>query len=294
MTGCFRHYLRGEINLYVSYKVTLCTMSASRVVVRMSREGLGTLRAAILKHAGNLESLLRPSWPDAEGIGNEMYGLVDTLMAAGVDQRWFSGYALVEGEEVMLTTPGICAVSFDFSMSFGDNILTKNNFIIVPLQAVGNIIISCVCTAHEKFQLNPPNWQGVIVRGSCLLTKRDMHRFKMLCKDGHLIPEDYRIYEDWSATNKSQERYIRVKDGLLSEGEVQDMNDKENFYDEELYKERVRGFFLAYHQVVAYQRWLSFRPADLEHFREFEVSFFIAGNVTDHLHMPFCSNGIKF
>jgi hypothetical protein len=93
-------------------------MSASRVIVRMSREGLGTLCAAILKHAGNIESLLRPSWPDAEGIGIEMYGLVDTLMAAGVDQTWFSEYALVEGEEVMLTTPGICAVSFDFRMSF--------------------------------------------------------------------------------------------------------------------------------------------------------------------------------
>jgi hypothetical protein len=60
-------------------------MSASHVVVRMSREGLGTLCTAILKHGGNLESLLRPSWPNAEGIGNEMYILVDTLMAAGVD-----------------------------------------------------------------------------------------------------------------------------------------------------------------------------------------------------------------
>ena len=100
-------------------------MSTSCVVVRMSWEGLGTLRAAILKHAGNLESLLRPSLPNAEGIGIEMYGLVNTLMASGVDQKWFSGYTLVEGEEVMLTTPGIRAVSFDFSMSFFGNILTK-------------------------------------------------------------------------------------------------------------------------------------------------------------------------
>jgi hypothetical protein len=132
------------------------------------------------------------------------------------------------------------------------------------------------------------------VRGSRLLTKRDMRRFKKLCEDGHLIPEDNRIYEDWSSINKSWERYIRIKDGLLSEGEVQDMNDKENFYNKEPYKERVRGFFLAYHQVVAYQRWLLFPPADLERFCEFEVSFFSAGNVTDHSHMPFCSNGINF
>jgi hypothetical protein len=53
------------------------------------------------------------------------------------------------------------------------------------------------------------------------------------------------------------------------------MIDEENFYDEEPYEEWVRGFFLAYHQVVAYQRWLSDCPADLEHFREFEVSFLV-------------------
>jgi hypothetical protein len=51
------------------------------------------------------------------------------------------------------------------------------------------------------------------------------------------------------------------------------MNDEENFYDKGLYEERVCGFFLAYHQVVAYHRWLLFRPADLERFHEFEVSF---------------------
>ncbi len=113
------------------------------------------------------------------------------------------------------------------------------------------------------------------MRGSRLLTKRDMHRFKKLCEDGHLIPEDYRIYKDWSSINKLRERYIRIKDGLLSEGEVQDMNDEENFYDKEPYEGRVRGFFLVYHQVVAYQRWLLDRPADLERFSEFEVSFLV-------------------
>ncbi len=113
------------------------------------------------------------------------------------------------------------------------------------------------------------------MRGLRLLTKRDMHRFKKLCENGHSIPEDYRIYEDWSSINKSQERYIQIKDGLLLEGEVQDMNNEENFYNDEPYEERVHGFFLAYHQVVAYQRWLSDRPADLERFCEFEVSFLV-------------------
>ncbi len=86
-------------------------------------------------------------------------------------------------------------------------------------------------------------------------------------------PVDYRIFEDWPATDKLRERYIWIKDGLISEGEVQEMNNEENFYDEGPYEERVHSFFLAYHQVVAYHRWLSFRPANLERFCEFEVSF---------------------
>ncbi len=105
--------------------------------------------------------------------------------------------------------------------------------------------------------------------------KRDMHKFKNLCKDGLLGPGDYGNFKDWSAIKKSQEKYIRIsiKDGLISEGEVQDMNNEENFYNEGPYKKCIRGFFLAYHQVVAYHCWLSFRPADLECFHEFEVSF---------------------
>ncbi len=46
-----------------------------------------------------------------------MYHLVDTLMLNGVDQKWFSSYALVEGAEVMLRTPENCAVSLGFCLS---------------------------------------------------------------------------------------------------------------------------------------------------------------------------------
>jgi hypothetical protein len=158
-------------------------------------------------------------------------------------------------------------------LSACDDVLTNNFFAATSLQAAGNVIISCVQAAHEKYQSNPPDWQDVIMRGWCLLTKQDMRKFKTLCKDGLLGPGDYGIFEDWSAINKSQEKYICIKDGLISEGEVQEMNNEENFYDEGPYEERVRGFFLAYHQVAAYHRWLSFRPADLERFCEFEVSF---------------------
>ncbi len=158
-------------------------------------------------------------------------------------------------------------------MSACDDVLTNRFFAVTSLQAAGNVIISCIQAAHKKYQSNPPDWQDVIVRGWRLLMKRDMHKFKNLCEDGLLGPGDYGIVEDWSVINKLQEKYIHIKDRLILEGEVQDMNNEENFYDEGLYEERVRIFFLAYHQVVAYHCWLLFRPADLEHFCEFEVSF---------------------
>jgi hypothetical protein len=50
------------------------------------------------------------------------------------------------------------------------------------------------------------------------------------------------------------------------------MNDEKNFYNEGPYQAHVCGFFLAYHQVLAYHWWLSFCWTDLEGYRKFEVS----------------------
>jgi hypothetical protein len=86
-----------------------------------------------------------------------------------------------------------------------------------------------------------------------------MDRFEEICKDGLLGLGDYVIFEDWLAINRSRDGYIRIKDGLVSEGEVQEMNKEENFYDEEPYKAHVCAFFLAYHQCLkAYLQYLVF------------------------------------
>ncbi len=126
-------------------------------LLRFSQKRLAILRSAILGHAARLQALLRPSWPDAGEIQDKMYRLVDTLMSAGIDQKWFSGYALVEGAEVMLTTPEIRAVSLGFCLSACNDFLTNRIFAITSLQAAGNVIISCICVAHEKYQSNPPD-----------------------------------------------------------------------------------------------------------------------------------------
>ncbi len=82
-----------------------------RVVVRFTRRSLGEPRAALMAHAGRLNSLLEPSWPGAEKVQEEMYYLVDTLVIHGEDQKWFSAFALIEGAEEMVTTEEIRAVS---------------------------------------------------------------------------------------------------------------------------------------------------------------------------------------
>ncbi len=117
--------------------------------------------------------------------------------------------------------------------------------------------------------MNPLDWQRVNEIGLHLLTKQDMERFEQMCEDGLLVGSDYGIFEDWLAIGRSRDGYIRIGDGLVLEGEVQEMNNKENFYDKKLYKARVCGFFLAYHQVLAYCRWLSFHLMDLERYCTF-------------------------
>jgi hypothetical protein len=68
-------------------------MPAFCIVVKFTRRSLGALCTALMAHAERLKSLLEPPWPDEEEVQEEMYALVDTLMAHGVDQKWFSAFA---------------------------------------------------------------------------------------------------------------------------------------------------------------------------------------------------------
>ncbi len=55
------------------------------------------------------------------------------------------------------------------------------NFISLVPQAAGNAVISCICTAHTKYESNPVDWQWVVEIGWRLLTKQDMERFEEMC-----------------------------------------------------------------------------------------------------------------
>jgi hypothetical protein len=70
-----------------------------------------------------------------------------------------------------------------------------------------------------------------------------MERFEEMCEDRLLGGSNYVIFEDWSAIDRSRDGYPRIRDRLVLEGEVQEMNNEENFYDEGPYKARVCAFF---------------------------------------------------
>jgi hypothetical protein len=112
-------------------------------------------------------------------------------------------------------------------------------------QAVGNAVISCIDAAHTKYESNLLDWQRGVEINWCLLTKQDMDRFKEMCKEGLWGPGDYGLFEDWLAIDGSREASIRIRYGLVLDGEIQEMNNKENFYNNGPYQARVCGFFLA-------------------------------------------------
>jgi hypothetical protein len=87
-------------------------MPVSCIVVKFTQRSLGALCAALMAHEERLNSLLEPSWPDVEIVQYEMYELVDTLMVHGVDQKWFSAFAQVEGAEEMVTTQEILVMNW--------------------------------------------------------------------------------------------------------------------------------------------------------------------------------------
>ncbi len=110
---------------------------------------------------------------------------------------------------------------------------------------MGNAVISCIHAAHMNYESNLLDQQRVVEIDWHLLMKQDMEMFEEMSEDGLLGPEDYGLFEYWPAINRSRDGYIRIRDGLVLEGEVQEMSNKENFYNEEPYKARVCGFFLA-------------------------------------------------
>jgi hypothetical protein len=139
------------------------------------------------------------------------------------------------------------------------------------------------------------DWQRAIVIGWRLLTRPDMERFKQMCEDRLLGLRYYEIFEDWLAINRLRDGYLRIKDGLVLEGEVQEMEDEENVYDKEPYKAHVHAFFLAFHELRAYRWWLLFRPTDLEHYCAKEITILFCKQIEQSPNTSYakCRMGVR-
>ncbi len=81
-------------------------------MVKFTWESLGALCTALMAHAKRLNSLLEPSWPNAEKVHEKMYNMVDTLMIHAVDQKWLSTFAKLGRMEEMVTSQKIRVVSW--------------------------------------------------------------------------------------------------------------------------------------------------------------------------------------
>jgi hypothetical protein len=117
-------------------------------------------------------------------------------------------------------------------------------------QAMGNAVISCIHAAHTKYESNLLDWQRVVEISYRLFMRQDMEKFQEMCKDGLLEQRDYGIFEDWLAIDRSRDGYIRSRDGLVLEGEIQEMNDEENF----MMRGRTRPVFVDFSWHTT--RWL--------------------------------------
>jgi hypothetical protein len=95
-----------------------------RVVVNFTQDSLDALCMALMAHAERLNSLLEPSWPNAEKVHEEMYNMVDTLMIHAVDQKWFSAFTKIGKMVEMMTSQEIRVVSW--GGSFGNFCNTSN------------------------------------------------------------------------------------------------------------------------------------------------------------------------
>jgi hypothetical protein len=117
-------------------------------------------------------------------------------------------------------------------------------------QATGNAVISCIHVAHTKYETNLLDWQRVVEISYHLFMRQDMERFQEMCKDGLLGQGDYGIIEDWLVIDRSRDGYIRIRDGLVLEGEIQEMNNKEIF----MTRGRTRPMFVDFSWCAT--RWL--------------------------------------
>ncbi len=109
-----------------------------------------------------------------------------------------------------------------------------------------------------------------------LLTRRDLGRLAVLCNESYdAVEGEYYLYENWQFSFLGCPTYIRIRNGVEGHEEHKESNYVGS--DDESWGDGIevtggREYFLAYHQWIAYFKWLQFRPEEAARYRQSEVS----------------------
>ncbi len=137
------------------------------------------------------------------------------------------------------------------------------------------VLVYIVDHANECFEANCLGWRDVISHANHLLTRRDLGRFAALCNEGYdAVEGEYYLYKNWQFLFLGCPTYIRIRNGVEGHKEVEGSNYVGS--DDESYSGSIEStggckYFLAYHQWIAFFKWLQFHPEEAARYHQFKV-----------------------
>ncbi len=147
-----------------------------------------------------------------------------------------------------------------------------------------NALIHVVDHANERFQANCSGWRDVISRANHLLTRRDLGGFAVLCNQSFdAVEGECYLYKNWQFLFLGPPTYIQIRNGVEGHEEDEESNyvgSNNGSWGGSVESTGGHKYFLAYHQWIAYLKWLQFCLEEAARYHQFEVSvyasFFIA------------------
>jgi hypothetical protein len=122
-------------------------------------------------------------------------------------------------------------------------------------------LVCMVDHANEQYKANCLGWGNVINSAHNLLTCLDLHRCASLCNDGYdAVQGEYYLYKHWQSSFVGSPAYIWIRNGV--EGHNEDKESNNESWGSSNDTEGRREYFLAYHQWIAYFKWLKFHPEE--------------------------------
>jgi hypothetical protein len=119
--------------------------------------------------------------------------------------------------------------------------------------------------SYNCFKTDPDSWLDVKEMGLRLLSLPDLTHYR------RLLPVEEDLQNEWGTAVSHRGKYVNLLVGQLNDDEIRVERDEENHCDEEPHARVTKNYFLAYHQVMAHERWVASRPEEAESLRRFQV-----------------------